>query len=63
MIGMADIGDLRRDDVRFGRAGIEKKLVDLMRTDVAQDAAILHIFPEPTGRWFPPPLSPARWIT
>src|SRR3569833_241318 len=47
MIGMADIGDLRRHDLGFGRAGIEQELVDLVRADIAKDAAILDIFPEP----------------
>src|SRR6202012_4749312 len=49
MTRMAHIGDLRCHHLRAGRAGVEEKLVDLVRADIAQDAAELHILPEPAG--------------
>ena len=44
---MAHIGDLRLDDLGLGRAGVEEELVDLVRADVAENAAVLVGIPEP----------------
>ena len=45
---MAHVGDLRRDDLGLRRSGVEEELVDLMRADVAQDAAVLLRIPRTT---------------
>src|SRR5208283_2643867 len=44
-----DVGDLRFHDVGLPGAGVEQELVDLVRTDVAEDAAVLVGIPEPSG--------------
>ena len=46
---MAHVRDLRLRDLSALRAGVEEELIDLMRADVAEDAAVLHIVVEPGG--------------
>ena len=56
---MAHIGDLRLDDLSLLRAGVEEELVDLVRADIAEDAAVLIGVPEPIRAVpVPPPASP-----
>jgi hypothetical protein len=49
MIGMAHVGDLRLDNFGVFRSRVEEELVDLVRADVAEDAAVLVGVPEPLG--------------
>ena len=44
---MVDVGHLRGDHLRFVRTGKEQKLVELVRADVAQDAAVALQLEEP----------------
>src|SRR5579875_3806383 len=47
MFWVAYISHLRSDDFRFGAACIEEELIELVRADVAKNAAVLHVIPEP----------------
>ena len=47
MLRMTHVGDLRLGDLGLGRAGVVEELIDLVRADVAEDAAVLHRVPEP----------------
>ena len=44
--------------LRLRGPGIEQELIDLVRADVAQNAAVLLRVPEPIGASAPPPASP-----
>ena len=57
-MGMAHIGDLRLGDLGLGRAGVVEELVHLVRTDVAENSAVLNRVPEPVGPAVRPPASP-----
>src|SRR5262245_13527349 len=48
-VGMAKIGDLCGDNLCCRGAGAINELIDLMRTDIAEDAAELLVVPEPVG--------------
>ena len=47
MLRMVDIADLRGDGLGRSGARVEEKLIDLVRTDVGENAAVLCGFPEP----------------
>ena len=69
---MMHVADLRRHHLALGRTGEEEKLIRLVRSDVAEDAAVARAFEEP-GRprlgfmrcgprptvWMTPPIAPA----
>ena len=46
-VGIVEIGDLARYHFCLGAAGEEQELLDLMRADVAQDAAVAGLLIEP----------------
>ena len=44
---MVEIGHLGGDDLGRGRAGEMQKLVEIVRADIGQDAAVFFFFKEP----------------
>ena len=50
-LGMGEVPDLARHDLGLGGTREEQELLDLMRADIAQDAAILGALVEPGRAW------------
>ena len=68
LVGVVQVADLRGDDLRLGGSGEEQELVELVRGDVGEDAAVLFLDVEPVGPPGPPWISrwgprPTVWIT